>query len=98
MSFLQKNCLRLQNLQGYRETELRQLGVIQWHHKKGIIWQMVFLEEKKILQAFLMVKICQEVKETPILEHNFGLILMIWQPSRSDARFSLGSKLKYDID
>ena len=47
MSFLQKNCLRLQNLQGYRETELRQLGVIQWHHKKGIIWQMVFLEERK---------------------------------------------------
>ena len=98
MTFLPKNCLRLQNLQGYRETELKQLGVPQWYQKKGIGCQIYFLEEKRANQRFLMVKICQEVQKTPIFLHNFGLILMIWQPSRADARFSLDSKFKYDID
>ena len=98
MTFLPKNCLRLQNLQGYRETELKQLGVPQWYQKKGIGCQIYFLEEKRANQRFLMVKICQEVEKNRIFEHNFGIILMIWQPSRSDVQFSLGSKLKYDID
>ena len=57
-----------------------------------------FLDEKHAFGPFHMVKILLDVKNCPILEHKFGLILMIWQPSRSDAQFSLGTKLKYDID
>ena len=46
MTFLVKNCRKLQNFQGSREAEVRQLGVLQWHQKLGIICQLVILEEK----------------------------------------------------
>ena len=89
---------KMQNLQGFIYTEVMQLGMLQWHQQEGKRCQISFLDEKHALSPFHMAKIWLELKNCPILEHKFGLILMIWQPSRSDARFSLGSKLKYDID
>ena len=83
---------------GFMETEVMQLGMLHWHQRDGKRCQISFLDEKHAFSPFHMVKIWLEVKNCPILEHNFGLVLMIWQPSRSDARFSLGSKLNYDID
>ena len=93
-----KKCLREENLQDFIETEVMQLGMLHWHQKEGKRCLISFLDEKHTFSPFHMVKIWLEVKNCPILEHNFGLVLMIWQPLRSDARFSLGSKLNYDID
>ena len=67
MTILPKNCLRLQNLQGYRETEFKQLGVPQWCQRKGIGCQIFFVEEKMAFKHSLWSKYARKSRKTQFL-------------------------------
>ena len=77
MSFSPKKCLREQNLQGFIETEVMQLGMLQWHQKEGKRRQISFFGGNRCLQSISNGSDMAGSQELPFLEHKFGLILMI---------------------